>query len=641
MADENTNLYPNPEFEAQRARVNIQPGALVEVNNTVYRIKEILDFESIIGVDVETDRSCALRIQELRTVSGSTSKSEAVDLNEITEEDWAIANVRFAAIQPLLANQSVGRSVVEQRAQEIGVDAATLYRWLERYRGQLLLSSLIPQKRGWKEGKVRINESTEKVISEVIDTFYLTSERPSIKKTIQEINNRCAKQGIKQPGMGTVRSRIRNLSEKKLLRGRGFSEKAQNKYTPVPGRFPGADYPLAYVLIDHTPVDAITVDDEHRMPIERAWITVAIDAFSRMIVGYYLSYDAPSATSIAMCVAHMAIPKDEWLILHNVEAQWPVWGLPRTIHVDNASEFRSVNFSKACTQYGINLEFRPIKVPRYGGHIERWLGTFNTEIHELPGSTFSSVAEREGYDSEKHSAMTLSELETWLVDYICNVYHRSKHSSIGMTPLKMWEIGIFGNGERPGTGLPAKPNDRMRLLLDFLPHFERTVQTTGIELDGLFYYDEALRPWINALDDNKKKKKFTIRRDPRDISCIWFFDPVLDQYFRIPFADLRLPSMSIWEHKQAKQKLKKIGDASVDNEQLREAVERLRGYVEKAKVTSKKARRQHQRRREHEKGVNPVAPLQNRNIETTLSPSSDWQNSQLITGDIDGFGEIA
>jgi len=77
------------------------------------------------------------------------------------------------------------------------------------------------------------------------------------------------------------------------------------------------------------------------------------------------------------------------------------------IHVDNGPEFRSINFSKSCAQYGIGLEFRPIKVPRYGGHIERMLGTFNSEIHELPGSTFSSVNDREGYDSEKNQHLRL------------------------------------------------------------------------------------------------------------------------------------------------------------------------------------------------------------------------------------------
>ena len=70
-----------------------------------------------------------------------------------------------------------------------------------------------------------------------------------------------------------------------------------------------------------------------------------------------------------MCVAHSVLPKDEWLILHKVNAEWPVWGMPKKIYVDNGADFRSDNFQQSCMMYGINLEFRPVKTPRYGGHI--------------------------------------------------------------------------------------------------------------------------------------------------------------------------------------------------------------------------------------------------------------------------------
>ena len=47
-----------------------------------------------------------------------------------------------------------------------------------------------------------------------------------------------------------------------------------------------------------------------------------------------------------------------------------------TIHVDNAKEFRGNMLKMACKNYNINLEFRPIATPHWGGHIERLLGTF-------------------------------------------------------------------------------------------------------------------------------------------------------------------------------------------------------------------------------------------------------------------------
>ena len=166
------------------------------------------------------------------------------------------------------------------------------------------------------------------------------------------------------------------------------------------------------------------------------------------------------------------------------------------------------------------------------------------------------------------------------------------------------------------------------------------MQTFGVTIDGLTYYAEALRPWINSRDpsDNKKKREFIFRRDPRDISTVWFFDPLLKLYFKIPFADLSLPSVSIWEYQQAKDMLKREGAKSVNEHQVLHAITELRSKVDKAKQSTKKARRQAQRRVEHEKQVSPANPLPIKSI-NQISPNQP--TSGLISGDIDDFGDIA
>lgn len=634
---------PKQSFEPNRDKVKIDIGGLVQLGSTVYRIAQVLDFESVIGTAVETGRSVQLKISDLRSVGIAKDAKLSVtqDLAEIADDDWKIAQQRFAAISPLAGKLQIGREEVQRRATEVGVNTATLYRWLQRYNAYGTVTALIPKKRGWQEGKSRISPDTDALIEQAIKDYYLTPQRPTAIKTIGEILRRCAERGLKAPNHMTIRSRLAKVSEKERLRGRGFREQARNKYLPTPGNFPNADYPLAVVQIDHTPVDIILVDDLYRKPIGRPWITLSIDVYSRMVTGYYLAFDPPSETSVAMCVAHSMIPKDDWLMLHQVDAPWPVWGVPRKIHVDNGADFRSNNFQQSCLTYGINLEFRPVKQPRYGGHIERILGTLLREIHALPGTTFSSIKEREGYDAEKHAAMTKSEFEAWLVTLICKVYHQKLHASIGMTPLKKWEIGIFGNAETQGVGVPPRPTDRLTILLDFLPVFRRTVQTFGVTIDGMSYYAEALRPWINA-DDSETGKKLSLvfRRDPRDISSIWFFDPKLKQYFKIPFADQALPAMSIWECQQAKGRLKRDGAASFNQHEILRAITELRTQVEDAQEKTKKARRQAQRRKEHEKKVSPAAPLPTaRPIQPLATSPSVF--SGLVDGDIDAFGDIA
>ncbi len=618
-----------------RQQVMVAAGEYVQKGETVYRITEVLDFATVIGVAVESGRSSPLAIAELMPVE-SKATGPATDLTEVGDSDWNEAERRFSIIQPLVDQDMIGRDMASARARETGVDTATIYRWLQRYRATGSVLALIPQKPGWKKGKPRIPAHAEAVIQEVIKEVYLTPQRPSAQKVVQEVIRRCDERKIDPPSPGTVRRRLQRVPERDRLRAHGFREKAINRFQPAAGQFPNADYPLAVMQIDHTPADIILVDDVHRMPIGRPWITLAMDVFSRVITGYYLSFDAPSETSVGMCVAQSMLPKDEWLLLHGVEAEWPVWGTPRTIHVDNGPDFRSESFRRSCLAYGINLEFRPVRQPRYGGHIERLLGSLLKEIHDLPGTTFSSIKDKEGYDPEKHAAMTKSEFEEWLVTLICKIYHHRRHSGIGMSPMKKWEIGVFGNAEAQGVGLAPRPADRLSVLLDFLPSFQRTIQPFGVTIDGLRYYDEALRAWINAIepDDSSKKRSFVFRRDPRDISAIWFKEPTLGQYFKIPFANLSLPSMSVWEHAQAKARLRKEGAASTDETQILRAINELRSYVEGSKARTKKSRRQAQRRKEHARKVTPAEPLAG----TPKAPAAEEAPASpdgLLSGDID------
>jgi putative transposase len=629
-------------FEPMRSQVKVGIGAIVQHGESSYRIIQVLDFNVVIGTDLVTGRSTSLRVGELKPVENE-SAMPFEDLANITDEAWQVAQERFAAISPLAGKLIIGRDEAERRAKEVNVNTATLYRWLKRYNATGSVTALIPMQRGWSRGKRRISSDSEDVIQQVINDFYLTVQRPSAKHAIEEVKTRCLRRGIEPPSHMTIRARLAEIPERKRLHLRGYKEKAQNRYTPVPGEFPNADYPLSVIQIDHTPADIILVDDIHRLPIGRPWITMAIDVFSRMVTGVYVSFDAPSETSVAMCVASSILPKEEWLLRQNIDVAWPVWGVPRTIHVDNGSEFRSNGFRMSCLNYGINLEFRPVKQPRYGGHIERLLGTFLQEMHSLPGTTFSSVKDRDGYDSEKHAAMTRSDFEHWLLTRICKIYHQKKHSSLEIRPLRKWEIGIFGNAEVQGVGISPRPADRLTVLLDFLPAFHRTIQNFGVTIDGLTYYADALRLWINATDsESGDKRKFVFRRDPRDISTVWFFDPDLKQYFKVPFANQALPSMSIWEYRQARERLRRDNADGVSEHEILKAITELRSLVDEAVKKTKKARRQAQKRKEHSRQLPDVLPALTTDLPTKpISQQKVITDNSLLDGDIDTYGDIA
>jgi putative transposase len=124
---------------------------------------------------------------------------------------------------------------------------------------------------------------------------------------------------------------------------------------------------------------------------------------------------------------------------------------------------------RGCEQYGIAIDYRPVRTPHYGGHIERLIGTMMGKVHLLPGTTFSDVKAKGDFDSEKTAAMTLPKLERWLGHAIAGVYHRDLHRALAATPLAAWERGIVGDSSMLGRGSPATVADSRRLLIDFLP----------------------------------------------------------------------------------------------------------------------------------------------------------------------------
>ena len=351
-----------------------------------------------------------------------------------------------------------------------------------------------------------------------------------------------------------------------------------------------------------------------------------------MVTGFSVSFDPPGALAVGLCLAHAILPKDSWLARHDMATPWPVWGVMGTVHADNAKEFRGKMLRMACQEYGIDLHWRPVARPHFGGHIERLLGTLNEEIHALPGSTFSNPQERGHYDSEQHAAMTLSEFERWLAILIVEIYHQRLHRELDMTPLQKYEEGIFGTDERPGRGLPERLLDETQLRLNFMPYAERTVQSHGIMIDEIAYYDDVLKPWIHSLDPSETsgKRKFIVRRDPRDISRIYFYDPDLKQYFAIPYRNTAHPPMSVWELREVRRKLKEEGRQSVNEDVIFDAYNRLRVLEAEAVHETKKTRRAAQRRRDHAHVVPPQP-----------KPLSSFSEHRLARAeDIQPFDEI-
>lgn len=520
------------------------------------------------------------------------------DISKINDKIWSMGKQRAEIIEPLAKSSICSRKMVLEAATKLELSTRYVYRLIHSYRqSHGLMTSIIPQKPNGGKGRSRLSEQQEELINQVIDKFYLTSQKLSPAKIVEEIRKQCLEKQIEFSSEITIRRRLAALTLSQLQKRSDGS----NSTEPIIGSFPKVDYPLDVVQIDHTLVDVIIVDPIERLVIGRPYVTFAIDTYSRCIAGFVLSLEAPSATSVGLCLTNIAMDKASWLQTLEIDALWPIHGKPNIIYVDNGSDFHSNALTRGCLQHGIKIEYRPMGKPHYGGIIERVIGTMMKLVHTLPGTTFSNIKEKGDYPSENKACLTLGELERWLIIAITKYYHLRLHTGISQTPLMLYESGLL-EMKQHGKKL-SYINDKKAFLIDFLPIIYRSLRKDGFMLDHIVYYSNALRPFIANRD---KYGKFLIRRDPRDLSRIYVYLEEEKSYLEIPYRSLSHPAISLFEHRLALKKLKTIGKEQVNENSLFKAIDEMRHIVKTAVSKTRSMRKNRTRMQENAK-VQPQA----------------------------------
>ena len=533
-------------------------------------------------------------------MTSDTPPIAAQGVATLPDEAWAQARHRTEIIGPLAALEVVGHEAADEAAQALGLSRRQVYVLIRRARqGTGLVTDLTPGRSGGGKGKGRLPEPVERIIRELLQKRFLTKQKRSLAAFHREVAQACKTQKLPVPARNTVAQRIAGLHPAKIARSRGGQDAAR----PLQGAGgipPEVTMPLEQVQIDHTVIDLIVVDERDRQPIGRPYLTLAIDVFTRCVLGMVVTLEAPSAVSVGLCLAHAACDKRPWLEGLNVEMDWPMSGKPRLLYLDNAAEFKSEALRRGCEQHGIRLDYRPPGQPHYGGIVERIIGTAMQMIHdELPGTTFSNPDQRGEYASEKMAALTLRELERWLALAV-GTYHGSVHNGLLQPPAARWAEAV----ER--VGVPAVVTRPTAFLVDFLPVIRRTLTRTGFVIDHIHYYADALKPWIAR---RERLPAFLIRRDPRDISRIWVLEPEGQHYLEIHYRTLSHPAVTLWEQRQALAKLRQLGREQVDESALFRMIGQMREIVTTAQKATRKARRDADRRQHLKTSEPPAKPI--------------------------------
>ena len=421
------------------------------------------------------------------------------NLSGYSEEDFKTALRRQALIEAKLTQK-----VVSDR---------TLRRWEARQEialanGDNEVLALVPHK-GKGNRTPRLSTRQVELMDSVIETEWINSKAINFKTCYKIMLVVFDEAGEQAPSYPTLIARIKARVTNRDVRTRHGKRFAYQEdifidvlYYDTPAH---GNRPFQYVHIDHTQLDIEVISSRTGKPLGRPWLTLAVDAWSRRIVAFYLTFDGPSYTSVMMIVRDMVRRFNR---------------LPEFIIVDNGRDFMSDAFASFLRAMGTHLRFRPKGRPRHGAVLERMFGRLNTEyIHNLAGNTKATKNVRMVTGShlpQKLAEWTLEALYYGIQHWACEYYDENIHPALDESPREAFMRGLRENGSRPQKHIIFNRD----FLIATCPPVDRTGtrlvhRQRGVKVDHRFYWNVAFQSALVA------GRSAPVREDLWDASSVY------------------------------------------------------------------------------------------------------------------------
>ncbi len=461
--------------------------------------------------------------------------------------------------------------------------------WFRKYKLTRCVTKLID---GRSHSGRRRDETVFSVFQEALAEVYLTPQKKPgkavVEAVIAKINSMNVgvekEKQIRFPGKATIYRWLKGLYQALVKRARDGKAMTERELRAAIDTV-NVSKILQRVEIDHTPVNLLVIDKLTKLILGRPWLTLAIDRKSRVILGFYLSFHAPSAYSVLYCLRMVILPKDDILArFPDIRHKWPCHGIPDLIACDNGMDLHADAVEVVCYDIGTEILYCPVGEPQVKGAIERLMRTIAEDLfHHLPGTTFSNPDQRGDYPAEKEAAIDIETLTHLIVKWIVDVYHQTPHRGLkGITPEQAW---LAGEAERT-LELPAYPQQ-----LDVIVGMSatRTLFHYGIEHDSL-RYNSSLLQLIRARNMDTPVLRIKFYED--DVSYVNVFDPLQEEYVRVPAVNTEYAEgLSRHVHRLVQQVVaKRFGNGWLESDRLEVKAE-MQAIVDQALRDKKLGRR--------------------------------------------------
>lgn len=267
---------------------------------------------------------------------------------------------------------------------------------------------------------------------------------------------------------------------------------------------PGAAFHLEVVQLE---LQAVSRADRQQL-LGRPLLYLAIDEFSRMVTGFYLSLQPLTWSDALLALANCGADKQRFAAQHGcliTAAQWPCQHLPQSLLVAPA-------LLHDCDGGALHNNFGLRCLPSPGAPAE-W--------REALGRRFGLLAPgAAGQPGRLDGVLDLAQLQHLVLEAV--LYFNGRHQlagAAGATPCELWQWGLAT------AALPLKSCSEQLLRLSLLPQVSATVTAEGIVLNGC-YYTCARAIEQRWFERARQRGQWPVRLayDPADADCVYLLD---------------------------------------------------------------------------------------------------------------------
>lgn len=384
-----------------------------------------------------------------------------------------------------LRRQKIVLCHLDKRPQPEDAKARSLARWKSKYRTaeRAYGNGLVGLLPGWNlrgNRAERLHPQAKKILLDAIENKYETIEQKGMFVVWGDVAADCKSQGVKHPSYVTfvryVKKRPQYLQTLKRMGHRAAYAKKPFYYwlewdTPRHG-----DRPFEICHIDHTELDIELIDPRDGESFGRPWATFMVDAYSRRIVGLYLTFDPPSYRSVMMVIRDCVRRTGR---------------LPQTIVVDGGGDLHSTYFETLAAAFEITIKTRPGAQPRFGSVIERLFNTANKQfVHNLIGNTQITRNVRQvtkENDPKRRAVWSLGPLYESFCDWAFNRYDTEEHFTLKQSPRDAYNSALRLTGLRRHRLIRYDEEFRILTLPATVKGTAKNIAGRGVKINNEYY----------------------------------------------------------------------------------------------------------------------------------------------------------